>query len=253
MRCARLRLAQVSELLLCLLLHVLEHIQDAGAVRLVGCSCWGTEVLVFTAGALLRLHHRKELPLVGTWERGCIDHCAQGRQKLVDAGDVHLCERCWVLCHLALNHHNSAANGVNDVHQLGFIGSEILRLLRSHLCGALEVGLVRRNAGSQLLNLCRGNLPIARGLADGCLKLLLFCRGSLDLEALVRGRIVTPLDKRLVGLLLFLAFLCDLGRKAVQELQDLAQRIRSSPRCDAGRHGFHEEDQADGASPLHCG
>mmetsp|Transcript_95043 Transcript_95043/g.220614 ORF Transcript_95043/g.220614 Transcript_95043/m.220614 type:complete len:214 (+) Transcript_95043:1030-1671(+) len=71
------RLAQTGQLLLGLLLQVLQHVDNALAVRFVDRRCRGSQLLVICIRALSRLHQGKQLLLVSTWKASCIHH---GRQ-----------------------------------------------------------------------------------------------------------------------------------------------------------------------------
>merc|ERR1719491_1192256 len=77
---SRFRLAQISQLALGFLLHVLENIKNAPAVAFVYCCCRCSQLLIVRA--LLRLHKCHQVLLILSCEGCCIDHCTKGLPSL---------------------------------------------------------------------------------------------------------------------------------------------------------------------------
>mmetsp|Transcript_75336 Transcript_75336/g.218815 ORF Transcript_75336/g.218815 Transcript_75336/m.218815 type:complete len:247 (-) Transcript_75336:49-789(-) len=234
----RLGLAQAIQLLLGLLLEVLEDIDDAAAVRLVGSRGRRTEVLVVGLGIVARLHQRRQALLVRGGERRRIDHRADGLDDRVQILALDLREGRRILAHLPLDDADRPADGVDGLHELGFARLEVSELLLSDLGRALQVRLIGGDACGQLLDLAGCRLDVAGGLAD-CRGELLLVRGScLHLVLLVPGGIVAPLGELLVSLLLHLAFGLDLCLQLAKQADHRAEGVG---RRTVARHRGEEQ------------
>mmetsp|Transcript_7257 Transcript_7257/g.18254 ORF Transcript_7257/g.18254 Transcript_7257/m.18254 type:complete len:383 (-) Transcript_7257:396-1544(-) len=132
-----LGLAQVAELRLGLVLHVLEDFNDAAALRLVGVRCGSSRGAILVFRLLLSLQQCCQL-LVVAGRQGCrLQHRRDCLQRSSGVGGVHLGERGRVLCHLLLQGADRVGQRVHTLHQLLLSQAEIGGLLVPDLGGLL--------------------------------------------------------------------------------------------------------------------
>ena len=206
------------EILKMRILEVVQGVEDAAGLALVGGGGRGTGLLVLIGG----LHEGGELRGVRGVDEGGLHHHGEGRDDVVRA--VALEEGGAALGHLALDDAGGARDHVDDRHELLLLGDEVGVLRLTHLRGGLEVGLVRGDGGGELLDLGvqgqgEGGLLVDRGLQRLDLRL-----AGLDLEAEVLGAVLAPLGELRVELLGLLALRDDLALKVADHLDDLADR-----------------------------
>mmetsp|Transcript_63313 Transcript_63313/g.166029 ORF Transcript_63313/g.166029 Transcript_63313/m.166029 type:complete len:324 (+) Transcript_63313:1223-2194(+) len=245
-----LGLAQARKLLLGLLLQVLEHVEDVVAVGLVAFCGRRAHAVVVVGVRLLGLHQGHELPLVCACERCGIDDSRQRVHQVVRVGGVDLCEGRRVLLHLALENADGTGDGIDGLHELGLTRGKILEFFVPDLGRGLELAVVGGHAACELLDLRRGCLHIAGGLADGGVELGALVLGSLQLVLRVLRGIVAPLDEIVVRFRLGLTLLRDLRRQGVHQAQDLPERVRARSRRNSTED--HQGEERHGAGKLHC-
>mmetsp|Transcript_15665 Transcript_15665/g.41507 ORF Transcript_15665/g.41507 Transcript_15665/m.41507 type:complete len:264 (+) Transcript_15665:616-1407(+) len=216
-------LAHVAQRTFGLLLHVLQDLNDAAAVRLVGRGSRSIDLGVVVSR--LRLHEGGKLLLVAGVEGCSIEHSADGLQHAIHVAGVDLRQRRGVLGRLLRQDADRAVQRVDGVDELGLTRHEVGVLLLADECRVLELGLHLRDAAGELLDLHPGDLDLAAQLVDVRLKLRLLLGGVVDGELPVLRRVVAPVEVLLEGLGRHLALRDDLGGELVHQLQHLAQRV----------------------------
>mmetsp|Transcript_59901 Transcript_59901/g.171891 ORF Transcript_59901/g.171891 Transcript_59901/m.171891 type:complete len:383 (+) Transcript_59901:627-1775(+) len=132
-----LGLAQVAELRLGLVLHVLEDFHDAAALRLVGVRCGSSGGTILVFRLVLSLQQCCQL-LVVAGRQGCrLQHRRDCLQSSSGVGGVHLGERGRVLCHLLLQCADRMGHRVHALHKLLLGQAEVGGLLVPDLGGLL--------------------------------------------------------------------------------------------------------------------
>mmetsp|Transcript_48960 Transcript_48960/g.136205 ORF Transcript_48960/g.136205 Transcript_48960/m.136205 type:complete len:301 (-) Transcript_48960:116-1018(-) len=221
-----LGLAQVAELALGLLLHVLQDVHDAAALRLVHRRSGRPRLQVVIRLSLLCLHERDQLLLVAAGEGGGVEHGAQGLQRTRHVLRVHLRQGSRALRHLPLQNCDSPAQGVNRIHKLALARRKLGHLLLPDQRRVLQLLIRLRDARRQPLDGAAAGVDVARQLTDVRLQLVLLLRRGLHCELQLLRRVVAPLEVLVVGLGRRLSVRRHLGRQLVHQPQHGAQRVR---------------------------
>mmetsp|Transcript_16104 Transcript_16104/g.42543 ORF Transcript_16104/g.42543 Transcript_16104/m.42543 type:complete len:257 (+) Transcript_16104:757-1527(+) len=248
-----LGLAELSQLTLGLLLQILQDVEDASGVRLVGRGRRRTRSGIVIRSLLLRLEQRLQLALVRACEGGRIEDHGQSLQGFVRLRGVDLRQGSGVLRHLFLEDANRVAQGLDTVHQLLLAFRKVRRFFLADQGGILQVRLACGDGASQLSDLRIRHGDVAGELAALGLQLGLFLGRVVDRELGVVRRVVAPLDVLGVCLGFHLTVGGDLRRELVDQVDDLAERIRLRLTGQGSlRSGPQEEGEDGGARCLHC-
>mmetsp|Transcript_55694 Transcript_55694/g.145254 ORF Transcript_55694/g.145254 Transcript_55694/m.145254 type:complete len:232 (-) Transcript_55694:300-995(-) len=151
--CVGLAFTQVAQLALSLVLHVLQDLDNASALRLVhlGSRCPKLRVLVLRS--LPVLNKGDELLLVSRRKRRCIEHGTKRLQRVGHVGRVQLSQGRGVLRHLLLQDADRAAQNIDYFHQLLLARNKICGFLLADKRCVLQLSLILRNRGTQVLDL----------------------------------------------------------------------------------------------------
>mmetsp|Transcript_75552 Transcript_75552/g.191099 ORF Transcript_75552/g.191099 Transcript_75552/m.191099 type:complete len:202 (-) Transcript_75552:183-788(-) len=122
-------LAQLAQLSLGLVLHVLQNLHNASTVRLVCLSSRRTKLRVVLFGTLMSLHEGKQpLPIIGGKCRR-VKYDAESLDHAGHAAGIHLSQSSRVLGHFLFEDANGTADHIDRGHQLLLASSKILCLL----------------------------------------------------------------------------------------------------------------------------
>mmetsp|Transcript_48407 Transcript_48407/g.89158 ORF Transcript_48407/g.89158 Transcript_48407/m.89158 type:complete len:236 (-) Transcript_48407:448-1155(-) len=113
-----LGLTQGRQLLLGLVLHILQDIQDGAAVGFVCGCCWCTQFLIVVLSRLLALHKRHQLLAISPGEGCNIDDGTEGVHQALHVSADLLLQESWVLGHLLGEDADRTAECVDGVHEL---------------------------------------------------------------------------------------------------------------------------------------
>mmetsp|Transcript_83039 Transcript_83039/g.267597 ORF Transcript_83039/g.267597 Transcript_83039/m.267597 type:complete len:257 (-) Transcript_83039:71-841(-) len=248
-----LGLEELSQLTLGLLLQILQDVEDASGVRLVGRGRRSAGFGVVVGALLLSLEQRLQFVLVRAREGGRIQNHGERLQHFVRLRGVNLRQGGRVLRHLLLEDADGATQGVDGIHQLLLARREVRGLLLADQLRVRQLLLARGDGARQLPDLRVRDRDVAGELTDLGLQLGLLLGRVLDRELGIRRRIVAPLDVLGVSLGLVLAIRGDLRRELVDQVDDLAERIRLRLPGDGSLRGGPQEEGEDGSARcLHC-
>merc|ERR1719327_973382 len=216
-----LLLLEVRALVLELVLQLLEHVNDARRLELVGVRLRG------------RNGHRVLAELIPLRQESA-DHLLRVLRDQVELAHP---QELRAVVRLLLQRRDRALERVDRLGVV-LVRRQVVRVLHlAHLRRRLLVALVDGDVLIQLRNLLRERRGISLGLLDRSDELLHLCRGFLDRALLLnRGIIAELLVRRKLNLLLVL-FLLSLLSHPLEELDDLLYRRHFRRRHQGEQHG----------------
>mmetsp|Transcript_57723 Transcript_57723/g.160906 ORF Transcript_57723/g.160906 Transcript_57723/m.160906 type:complete len:282 (-) Transcript_57723:220-1065(-) len=194
-----------------LLLQILKHVGDAFAARFVNLWHRRPECVVVIVLLVAALHEPKQFLLVVDGQCGRVDYGAERADYLPDVSPAHLRLQHRGAMHPPLQNVNGSLEGIDGVVELLLRCDELLELFLADRRRGLQVGVVGRNRGPQILNLRAERHNIRLGLLDRGSKILDACFRGLDFVLLFLRAILAPVDVRNIRLLLSFAVLDDFG------------------------------------------
>mmetsp|Transcript_106325 Transcript_106325/g.266335 ORF Transcript_106325/g.266335 Transcript_106325/m.266335 type:complete len:217 (-) Transcript_106325:351-1001(-) len=133
-------LAQLAQLSLGLVLHVLQNLHNASTVRLVCLSSRRTKLRALLFGTLLSLHEGKQpLPIIGGKCRR-VKYDAESLDHAGHAAGIHLSQSSRVLGHFFFQDAQGSPKGVDSFNEFFLRRGELCGLLLADERGALCLG-----------------------------------------------------------------------------------------------------------------